>query len=180
MSDQKRTDIAQVIFDWYKKHKNRKDLESCTITVDQFLGLEPLDPPELIENSVCIKLTPKDGSPITILEKFPGKLQIKGCDTCKYEIYYTVEENEGWYSHKGIYHFRDCVNMDTGASEYFTIKCGNKTSKEEIPGLFNCPFWKEGIKIQLEDEPVTEVIKTSKRSRRKGLKYRKHTREAHG
>jgi hypothetical protein len=154
-----RTEIARVIYDWWKLQKEKKELLESTITLEQFLKIEHLEPLEVVEDVVRICIQVPGGRKKTIWKQKNGKkknghslpevdqIEISipvrlGCNTCRHEIFYTSEQEEG------LTYNRDCLCMD--AQDYFNRCCPLKCSLGFIVPVKNCRFWKQ-VKVK---EPI--------------------------
>ena len=159
-----RLQIAQLIYDFWKLQKDKKELLESTITLEQFLKIDKLEPLEVVEDVVRICIQRPGGRKKTIWKQKNGKKRNGhappemegqtiemyvpaklGCNTCKHEIFYTSEQEEG------LTYNRDCLCMD--AQDYFNRSCPLKCSLGFITPVKNCRYWKqvkvnEPIKIQ--------------------------------
>jgi hypothetical protein len=149
-----RTEIACVIAEWWHNQKEKKNLLESTITLEQFLQIDKLEPLEIVEEKVQLVLKKPGGKRKVIWKQgrngskvlkeksysfIDGNFQIKkeesrlGCDTCRYEIYYPSEEEDGQAWNRG------CLCDE--AQDYFNRKCALKFSRCEIPPVTNCRCW---------------------------------------
>jgi hypothetical protein len=173
-----RTEIACIIAEWWHNQKDKKHLLESTITLEQFLQIDKLEPLEIIEEKVQLVLKKPGGRRKVIWKQkknghkvlkektyeFDGinyqvtiedfqrlelenRLKMLGCDTCKSEIYYQSEQEDG------LTYCRDCLCAD--AQDYFNRKCVLKFSHAAIPPVTNCRCWK-GINGYVK-EPVKEI-----------------------
>jgi hypothetical protein len=152
-----RTEIARLIYDWWNLQKEKKQLLESTITLEQFLKIEHLEPFEVVEDVVRICIQVPGGRKKTIWKEKNGKKRNGhdheteqkgivinlsgrlGCNTCNHEIFYTSEQEEG------LVYNRDCLNMD--AQDYFNRCCPLKCSLGFILPVENCRFWRQ-VKVK--------------------------------
>lgn len=155
-----RTQIAQLIYDFWKLQKDKKELLESTITLEQFLKIENMEPLEVVEDVVRICIQRPGGRKKTIWKQkngkkrnghtmpeveqigidLPGKL---GCNTCRHEIFYTSEQEEG------LVYNRDCLCDQ--AQDFFNRCCPLKRSLGFVPPVQNCRYWakvKETVKTE--------------------------------
>jgi len=157
------TEIACIIAEWWHHQKEKKHLLESTITLEQFLQIDKLEPLEIVEEKVQLVLKKpggrrkviwknKNGSrkivqmhqgiPILtneseVLERIMLRIRkkLKGCNTCPSEIYYQSEQEDG------LTYNRDCLCAE--AQDYFNRKCALKFSRSEIPPVTNCRCWEK-------------------------------------
>ena len=181
-----RLDIAHVIYEWWKTRKNKEDYLNSIITVEQYLGIDRLDPVtefEEIGAKIYIKYNNK---PDEIIYKEMEKIKdiraaLSSCSTCDHEIYVKFNEGEEERGKEDWYWNRDCMCLNIDCSNHFNNIVKNRTTREPIQPVYNCPYWKQRIKeLPTDYEQTTTIVSTSKRLGKKRGKYTKHPRTNNG
>ena len=181
-----RLGIAHVIYEWWKTKQNKKDYLDATITVEQFLSIKTISEDiEFIEEGTRIFIKHRNKPDEIIYKGIEAVKEIRAalssCSTCNYEIYVRFNEGGEKKQEEDWYWNRDCMCLNIDCSNHFNNIVKNRTAREPIQPVYECPYWKQRIKELLTDyEQTTTVITTGKRIKKKRGKYKRYSKPNYG